>query len=266
VRALRGWLDPDVAVVPKETFYPRDKSSKEIQQENVEEMQTSQQNATTAALHQLGIPVTTQLVVSAVVKDTPAVGKLHAGDQIVTVDGHAVTKPEDVRSAVTKHKPGDVVSFGVQRAGKRQQVQVTAGRDPDAPTRTIVGIVPSEAHKYPFTVKIQLDNVAGPSAGLMFALGIIEKLTPDDITGGKFIAGTGTIDDDGKVGPIGGIQMKIIAARQAGAKVFLTPADNCAEATGVNSGGVKLVKVHSLSEALQALTALRTHRGDVPAC
>ncbi len=266
IRALRGWADPDVAVVPKETFYPDDKSQKEIQQENAEDMQLSQQHATTAALRQLKIPITVDLVVGAVVKDTPSVGKLRAGDRILAVDAHPVVTPDAVRAAVTKHKPGDTVTFDIERKGAREQVAISAGKDPDNPKRTIVGIVPQEQHKYPFTVKIQLDNVAGPSAGLMFALGIVDKLTPEDITGGTFIAGTGQIDDTGKVAPIGGIQLKIVAARDAGAKVFLTPADNCAEARGVDAKGMRLVKVDTLDDALKSLDTLRAGKGDVPHC
>jgi Lon-like protease len=266
IRALRGWVDPTTAVVPRETFYPEDKSEKEIRQENAEEMQLSQQNATTAALRHLKVPITNEVVVGAVVKDSPSQGKLHAGDKILSVDGAGVATPEQVKGAVTKRKPGDTVAFQVDRKGKRQAVPVVAGKDPDDPNRTIVGIVPQEQHKYPFTVKIQLDNVAGPSAGLMFALGIVDKLTPEEVTGGKFVAGTGQIDDKGKVSPIGGIQMKVIAARKVGADVFLTPKENCVEAARVDAGRTRLVKVESLDDAMQSLAKLRSGRTDVPAC
>lgn len=266
VRALRGWLDPEVAVVPKEVFYPKNQSQKEIQQQNAEEMSLSQQHATTAALRQLGIPVTTQVVVGAVVKDSPSQGKLHAGDQIAAVDGTAVATPAQVRTAVTRHKPGEVVTFSVLRQGKPQQIKITSTRDKSDPTRTVVGIVPTEGHKFPFTVKIQLDDVGGPSAGLMFALGIVDKLNPEEITGGKFIAGTGEIDDDGQVAPIGGIQMKIIAARKAGAVAFLTPKDNCGEALKAARGRMRLIKVSALKDALSSLQALRTGQGDIPGC
>jgi PDZ domain-containing protein len=266
IRALRGWIDPEVAVVPRETFYPDDKSEKEIRQENVEDMQNSQQHATTAALRQLRVKVTSELVVGAVVKDSASDGKLHAGDLIRSVDGTPVRTPQEVQTAVRKHKPGDVVTFQVERKGKPARVAVTAREDPEQKGRPLVGIATQERHRYPFEVKIQLDNVAGPSAGLMFALGIVDKLNPEDITGGQFIAGTGEIDDEGKVGPIGGIQMKIIAARKAGAKVFLTPRENCAEAAAVDHDGMRLVKVETLKGALDALTAVRTGKGQIPAC
>jgi len=129
-----------------------------------------------------------------------------------------------------------------------------------------VGIVPKQVAKYPFKVNIQLKDVGGPSAGLMFALGIVDKLNPEDITGGSFIAGTGTIDDNGTVGPIGGIQQKLVAARQAGASVFLTPEGNCADAAAATPDGLRLVRVEDLDGALKALDALRTGSGAVPSC
>ncbi|MCX9192519.1 PDZ/DHR/GLGF domain-containing protein [Carbonactinospora thermoautotrophica] len=264
-QALRGWLDPDEAIVPRQTVYPDDASDQQIQQRNAEEMQNSQEHATVAALRELKIPVTETVVVSSVVKDAPALGKLHAGDEIVAIDGKAVRNPEEVRAAVSRHRPGETVRFRVEREGKRVDVSVPTKADPGDGERAIVGIVVGEGHDYPFEVKIQLDDVGGPSAGLMFALGIVDKLTPGELTGGQFIAGTGEIDDEGRVGPIGGIQMKIIAAQKAGATAFLVPAQNCDEALGIEPE-IKLVKVETLHGAVQALEALRTGKGDVPSC
>jgi PDZ domain-containing protein len=212
--------------------------------------------------------VRTELTVGKVIAGSAAAGLLRAGDLISKVDGKSVRTPADVRATVRKGKPGEPVVFDIVRKGKPAKVTVTPKDDPEEEgQQPLVGIATQERHTYPFEVKIQLENVAGPSAGLMFALGIIEKLTEEDITGGTFIAGTGEIDDQGVVGPIGGIQMKIIAARKAGAKVFLTPAANCAEAAAVNHEGMRLVRVENLDGALDALTAIRTGKGDtVPAC
>lgn len=114
---------------------------------------------------------------------------------------------------------------------------------------------------------IGLQDVGGPSAGLMFALGIVDKLTPTDLTGGRFVAGTGTIDDSGKVGPIGGISMKVIAARNAGARYFFTPSDNCAEASRNTPAGLRLIKVNTLDDALKALDQLRAGQdAALPSC
>ncbi|MGX4689929.1 S16 family serine protease [Streptomyces sp. JNUCC 63] len=133
--------------------------------------------------------------------------------------------------------------------------------------RAIVGISAGTDHTFPFTIDIKLADVGGPSAGLMFALGIYDKLTPGSLTGGKFVAGTGTIDDNGKVGPIGGIEMKTVGARDRGARYFLTPADNCASAVKDTPSGLTLVKVNTMGDALAALRDIRTgNTADLPKC
>jgi len=199
--------------------------------------------------------------VAAVVKGGASEGVLHAGDVIKAVDGTAVTQADQVATLVTKHKPGEKVTFTVIRAAdaknnstKTEQVTITTRTsNDDLPTRAVVGIQAGIEHIFPFTIDIKLADVGGPSAGMMFALGIVDKLTPGSMTGGKFVAGTGTIRDDGKVGPIGGISLKTIGARDMGAKYFLTPADNCEEAAKDVPSGLTLVKVSTLDGALAAV-------------
>jgi Lon-like protease len=268
LEALRGWLDDTVAVVPRETVYPDNQSPDEIEQQNAEEMELSQEHATAAALLKLGVkPTKRTVLVAEVAADSPAKGKIHAGDQITAVDGVAVSSPEQVRAQIRKHKPGDQVTLTITRAGKSKDVSVGTRAAEDDPSVAQVGIAPDVGYSWPFTVDIQLDNVGGPSAGLMFALGIYDKLTPGDLTGGKFVAGTGTIDDSGKVGPIGGIQMKIIGARRAGATVFLAPKDNCREAVSNPPKGIRIVPVGTLDNALSALSAVRAGQAaQLPSC
>jgi len=127
----------------------------------------------------------------------------------------------------------------------------------DKPVRPIVGLSLEERAKFDVTVEIGLKDVGGPSAGLMFALGIIDKLGRESLTGGRAIAGTGEITAEGVVGPIGGIPQKMLGARESGATVFLVPADNCEEAKKARHDGLQLVKVGTLKEALDALKALR---------
>ncbi|MFD4912121.1 PDZ domain-containing protein [Streptomyces virginiae] len=279
VEAVYGWLAGDNIVVPHENLYPNGKTEAESTQENAEEFSQSQQSAKVAALNQLGIPVTAQVIVSTVVKSSPSEGKLHAGDVIKSVDGAAVTAPEDVAKLVTKHKPGEPVEFTIvpakeaaeaAKAGNENpattKMTITAGKA-EGDGHAIVGIRAGTDHTFPFTIDIKLADVGGPSAGLMFALGIVDKLTPEDLTGGKFVAGTGTITDEGKVGPIGGIQMKTIGARQAGAEYFLTPAENCASAASHVPDGLTLVKVSTIGDATKALEKIR--KGDtagLPKC
>jgi PDZ domain-containing protein len=133
--------------------------------------------------------------------------------------------------------------------------------------RTVLGIVLGVDYKLPFTVKIDVGNVGGPSAGLMFSLGIYDKLTDGALTGGSVIAGTGTIDDKGSVGPIGGIAQKMVGAREGGATFFLAPADNCAEAAGREPSGLQVIKVSSFDDALAAVTAIgKGNTSGLPHC
>lgn len=289
VNAVIGWLRDDVLVVPHDNVYPKGQTDADAKKQNAEEFASSEDSARTAALKQMGIPVGSELIVKSVTAGAPAEGRLHAGDQIVAVDGTAVTSAEQVVAAVTKHKPGESVVFTVvprvkdasgngaaPAPGVRTDVTVPTARakdlDPQAPAEraelAVVGIGTAIRHTYPFQIDIGLQDVGGPSAGLMFSLGIIDKLTPGgDLTGGRFVAGTGTIDDDGKVGPIGGISMKLIAARDAGAEYFFTPSSNCAEATKNTPSGLTLIKTDTLDGALKSLEQIRSGQTSaLPSC
>lgn len=279
VEAVYGWLAHDSVIVPHDTLYPGGKTEEQSTQENAEEFSQSQESAKVAALTELGIPVSPRVVVSTVIKGSPAQGKLHAGDVIKAVDGTAVKQPEDVAKLVTKHKPGENVTFTVipaktaaaaEKAGKQpegtEKITITTKKAPKE-NRAIVGIQAGTDHTFPFEIDIKLADVGGPSAGLMFSLGIVDKLTPGQLTGGKFIAGTGTIDDQGKVGPIGGINMKLVGARDAGARYFLTPDDNCRAAASDTPSRLTLVKVKTIDDAKKSLEKIRT--GDtagLPSC
>ncbi|WP_190082038.1 YlbL family protein [Streptomyces longisporoflavus] len=276
--AVYGWLAHDNIVVPHETLYPNGKTEQQSSQENAEEFSQSQEAAKVAALGELDIPVKSQVVVSTVFKDSPAEGKLHAGDVIRKVDGKPVKEMTDVSKLVTKHKPGQDVVFSLvpvkeaaaaEKAGKEptrtEDVKITTEKAKDG--RAVVGIEAGTDHTFPFTIDIKLADVGGPSAGLMFALGIVDKLTPGDLTGGNFVAGTGTIEVDGKVGPIGGIQMKTVGARAKGAEYFLTPKDNCATAAEDVPDGLTLVKVDTIDDAVDALKDIRKgDTADLPQC
>ncbi len=268
--ALRGWLDSKTAVVPEEAIFPKDESVQKVEQENTAQMESSQDAAIAAALTELKIPVTTSIKVASLQPGMPAQAVLRKDDQIIAVDGVKVAKVEDVSARIGKHRTGEAVKITIKRAGKEQAVNVRTVAAPansgSKSGKPVVGVVLGEDHTFPFTVKISVGDVGGPSAGLMFSLGIYDKLTPGSLTGGTFVAGTGTITADGEVGPIGGIQQKMIAARDAGAKVFLTPKDNCAEATANAPKGLRLVEADTMHAAIASLDAVRTGRGTVTAC
>ncbi|MFY1678705.1 MULTISPECIES: YlbL family protein [unclassified Streptomyces] len=281
VGAVYGWLAQNNKVVPHDTLYPDGKTEEESSQENAEEFSQSQESATVAALEALDIPVTSRVVVSTVAKDSPAEGALHAGDVIKEVDGTPVEEPSDVADLVTERHPGEDVVFTVvpaeeQAAAEKENRTATTTTEVTVPTtesddsgepRAVVGIVAGTDHTFPFTVDIRLADVGGPSAGLMFALGIYDKLTPDDLTGGAFVAGTGTIDDAGEVGPIGGIEMKTVGARNKGAEYFLTPAENCSAAAQDVPDGLTLVRVRTMADAVSALEHIAAgEMENVPVC
>jgi len=259
--ALRGWLSGDTAVVPREVIYPPDQTTAQVNQQNEEDFQASQNSAETAALRALGYPV--QVTVAAVTAGAPAAGRLLTGDVITSVDGQKVTSAGSLTALIRARPAGTALAFGYSRDGAAGTTTITAVRDDSGVPR--VGIQIEQKQPSPIKIKISLNDVGGPSAGLMFALGIIDKVQPADLTGGLHIAGTGTIDDDGAVGAIGGIGEKLRGARRDTATVFLVPAPNCAEAVASAVPGLELVKVATLDEALAALDTLRG-KGTPPLC
>jgi PDZ domain-containing protein len=260
--ALRAWLSPHEAVVPQEEIFTPGQSQQQVSKQDTEEMVNSQQTAEVAALCQLNIKFSVIDTVQSTVKDLPAAGVLRRGDVIQAVDGVPVTCKADASTLIKRHAPGTALNLTVGRDGTSRTLRVGTRK---VSGQAVVGVSISESFRFPFSVKINISNIGGPSAGLMFALGIIDKLTPGDLTKGQFIAGTGEIRANGEVDPIGGIQQKMAGARAAGATVFLTPAANCQDAAGAVPPGMRLIKVSSLSGALSALSALEAGQ-PVPGC
>ncbi|PZF94208.1 YlbL family protein [Micromonospora deserti] len=250
--AIQGWFADDEAVVPRELVYPPGESQEEVEKRNAEDFEVSQTSAETAALRELGYPV--QVVVKTVAADGPSAGVLRPGDVVTSVDGQPVPVAGRLTELIQAKPAGSTLEIGFTRDGAAATAKVTS-REQDGRAR--IGIDIEQQQPHPFTLSIDLEDIGGPSAGLMFALGIVDKLRPEDLTGGRIIAGTGTIDDEGRVGPIGGIPQKLVGAKQAGATAFLVPAENCAEAARNPQPGLPLLKVASLDEALAALETLR---------
>jgi PDZ domain-containing protein len=260
--ALAAWLNPDEAVVPASELFPPGQTQQQSQQQDTQEMTGSQDTATAAALTQLHIAYATQVIVMQSEQGFPAYGVLKAGDQITAVDGKPVTSANSLTSLISAHPAGSTLTVSVIRNGQAMTVQVGTKLSGG---HAVMGVVIEEQYKFPFTVKISVGNIGGPSAGMMFALGIIDKLTPLNLTGGKFIAGTGEITASGQVEAIGGIQQKMVGARDAGATYFLTPASNCSDTKGAVPAGLRLVKVSTLSQAVNDLEAIKAGR-PVPSC
>jgi len=260
--ALRSWLSPHDAVVPSSEIFTPGDTPEQVARQDTEEMANSQETATAAALCQLKIGFKTIDTVESTINGMPAAGVLQPGDVITAVDGTPVTCRADAGTLVKERKPGAPVQLTILRHGRTIPVRLVSA---DVQGQPEIGVYLVESFTFPFPVSISVGNIGGPSAGLMFALGLIDKITPDNLTGGRFIAGTGEIEANGTVEPIGGIQQKMAGARAAGATIFLTPAANCPDTAGAVPAGMRLIKVSSLAGAIADLDALKAGK-PVPSC
>jgi len=260
--ALAAWLNPHEAVVPESELFAPGQTQQQAQQQDTQQMTGSQQDAVAAALTELHIPYQVQVVVVQAQPGYPAYGVLKSGDVITAVDGTPVTSESDLTALIGAHPAGSTLTLTIVRGGQTQTIQVGTK---ESGGRPVMGVQVTEQYQFPFTVKFSVGDIGGPSAGMMFALGIIDKLTPLQLTGGKFIAGTGEIEPSGKVDPIGGIQQKMVGARNAGATIFLAPAANCSDVKGAIPAGLQVVKVSTLNQAVTYLEDLKSGQ-PVPAC
>jgi PDZ domain-containing protein len=256
---VTAWLDPNRSVYPFQAIYPKTATQQSVKQESTQQMTSSQDLAVAAALGALHIPFKTGVQVAQVEKNGPADGKLEIGDQLVQVDGKNASSLARLTGIIKPLPVGTKVTIKVKRGPKVvKETMRTASSTTDPKASAVrIGIQPC-CYQFPFAVKLNLDqNIGGPSGGLMFATGIYDVLTPGSLTGGKVIAGTGEIDAQGKVGEIGGIQQKLVGAQADGARLFLVPAANCAEALGGNydPDKMRLVKVNTLEDALRDVKA-----------
>lgn len=263
-----AWMDSSRAVVPIDSVFPEGVTTEERDERNAMLMVDSQHEATAAALHELGYDTGAAVEVVSALEDSPADGLLEEGDVVTQIDGVAVTSAAELRAAIQESQ-GDAVELTVRRDGEEQQIELTPEKEQVNGVDTwLIGITLTTDYDFPFDVHIQLDNVGGPSAGMMFALGIVDELTPGELTGGNDVAGTGTIDAAGTVGPIGGIRQKLYGARDAGADYFLAPASNCDEVVGHVPDGLQVISTATLEESIAALEVI-ANGGDVaalPAC
>jgi len=254
VGAVQGWFDDEVTVVPRESVYPSDQSVEETQEKNRQAFLTSEQAARSAALGELGYPE--KVVVQDLTDGSPSTGQLQAGDAIEAVAGTATPDTNTLSGVLAGIAPGTAVPVSYIRDGVPGTATVTTGAAAEG-GGSALGVLVLQTAYAPFDVSIEVDDVGGPSAGLMLTLGIIDLVGDTDLTGGAVVAGTGTIDGDGNVGAIGGIPLKMVSAREIGAELFLVPADNCAEAVQNAQPGLPMAKVATLDDALTALADLR---------
>ncbi|MGY1781312.1 YlbL family protein [Geodermatophilus sp. SYSU D01036] len=258
VEAVRGWFDDEISVVPEESVYPPDQTEEEIEQANRQAFLTSEESAEAAALGHLGYPV--KVVVRGLSgDDSPSDGLLEEGDAIESVDGRPTPDSDALAAVLAAIPAGTTVEVAYTRLGQPGTATLTTGGSPDR-EGSVLGVVVREQPSAPFDVDIDVADVGGPSAGLMLTLGILDLVGDTDLTEGAVVAGSGTIDADGAVGAIGGIQLKMVAAEEIGAELFLVPADNCPDALGSPATGLTLARVATLDDALTALEDVREGR------
>ncbi|RIK15307.1 MAG: hypothetical protein DCC50_08550 [Acidobacteria bacterium] len=246
---LTARFDPALSVYPRKDVFPEDVTAQEVREQNTELMQHSQDDAAVVGLRAAGIPVPEEVVVAQVIADAPADGVLHVDDQILSVEGESTTDTETVRELLQDVEPGESAAMTVLREGEKVDLDVPTKLD-EQTGRTIVGVYLAPRYQMPYTVTIDAGNVGGPSAGLMFSLAVYDTITEGELTGGRSIAGTGTISGLGTVGPISGIHQKMYASERAGAELFLAPVDNCDEVAGDEPGDLTVVPVATFEEAL----------------
>ncbi|GAA1851875.1 PDZ domain-containing protein [Myceligenerans crystallogenes] len=265
-QAVQAWADPTRSVVPVESVFPEETSAKEQKQLSQAEMLTSQESATAAALTELGREVPAVLKVAGAEPGTGADGVVREGDVVVSFEGERVPTYAALIERLAATTPGDDVVLGVERDGEPKDLTVTTGRA-EGEDRAVMGVYIDPEYDFPVEVKIQIEDIGGPSAGTMFALGVIDKLTREDEANGARIAGTGTMSPEGVVGPIGGIEQKMHGALRDGATWFLAPEGNCPEVAGNVPAGLRVVSVATLHDAREAMTAIGAGTGDeLPTC
>lgn len=255
LEVAQAWFNPSRTVLPVDAVYPDGQTEQESDEESAAAMDTSQQDAVAAALGELGIPFDSVLTVAEVIDDTPAEGVLEAADEILTANGQAVTDVDGLRAVLQEAGVGADVELAVRR-GAEELTLVVAPIASESDGSPVIGVFVSSVYDFPIDVRIQLENVGGPSAGMMFALGIYDKLTPGELTDGEHIAGTGTIGGTGQVGAIGGVVQKMYGARDAGAEWFLAPEANCSEVVGHIPSGLDVFSVADLDDAIAAVEAI----------
>ena len=254
---LSGWLDPTRTVIPVDIAYPPGVSVEQNREAAQIDMENSQQEAIAAALAYAGIPFSSTLIVSQALEGGPSEGVLLEDDLIVQAMGtpvHTVTELRDLIAVSGVNTPLDLV---VERSGAEIDLQIVPRMSEGATPMPMIGILVSGRYDFPLEIDIALENVGGPSAGLVFALGIVDKLSPDDLTGGGIFAGTGTINARGDVGSVGGIRHKMHGALADGAQWFLAPADNCPDVLGHIPEGLSVIPVATLDDAVDALIGIR---------
>jgi len=273
---VTAWLSPNDAVMPEELVFPADRTPEEGSERQTLQMNDSQTDATAAALNELDITYEAVPVVADAVEGMPAEGLVEPGDVVLSVDGQEVPvdagggKEGEVGSAavvemVGAREPGDPVELLLDRDGETVEVEVPS-EEGDQGTAA-VGVLIADDTDFPIDVDISVGDIGGPSAGLMFALGIMDRLSQESVTGGAQVAGSGTITSAGEVGGVSGIPQKMVSAQRAGAEYFFVAAESCSQVSqSAAYGELEVVSVETLTDAVEALETIEAGGQDLPRC
>jgi PDZ domain-containing protein len=253
--SLLAWIDDSQFVVGEDEVFQPGVDREQEEQRAISQMDQSKIDASIVVLSELfDYPEEhgDGALIEATGGDCPADGELFVGDLVLAIDDRPVDSTRDARRAIDGVPLSEPVPFTVRAGGEVHEIALV--REPCAGSdEPLVGI--NMVNAFPFDIEIASGNVGGPSAGLMFSLGLYDALTPGDLTDGRTIAGTGTITPSGEVGGISGIVDKVVGAERAGASVFLVPQGNMAELRGVDTGELQLISVATFAEAVEALEA-----------
>lgn len=259
LRVLQGWASPWSVVQPREVLFPQEETREQIDSENTQQMVSSQENASVAALTELGYEVPATLTVAGTVEGSNAAGVVEEGDIILALDGTKLPDYQSLLDGLGEVDAGDTITLTVRRNNAEKDLEIVTGTKDDG--SAMIGVYIDPTFDMPVDITISIDGIGGPSAGTMFALGIIDKMTKEDEADGEVIAGTGTIDVNGEVGAIGGIRQKLEGARRDGATWFLAPESNCDEVVGHVPDGLHVARIATLHEAREAMTAIGAGKG-----
>ncbi len=260
LEALFPWLHPEASLVQADMLIPPGTTEAQMQRVDLREMSISQRVAAAVALRRLGYHVVVRpggVIVDAIDLGTHAIGKLEPADVIVAVDGTPTPTIAKLRGVLAGATPGQVVALRLRRGGRMVTERVKTVADPAQPGHAVVGFVPAQSAdiKLPIKVAIDAGGVGGPSAGLAFALEVMEQLGHDVVHGHR-VAATGEMELDGTIGPIGGVKQKVFDVRNAHVGVFLVPAGENARTARRYAGSVRVIPVRTLAQALHALATL----------
>ena len=257
---IAAWFSADKRIVDRNEVCPQDQSAEQVEETGKAQMTASQDSAVIAALVETGKAGAMHLTVTEVTEQQTST-EIQAGDVLETITPEGgqtttLTSFSQLRELMTTIPEGTRVTLGVRRGDQKASAALTTIAPQEGTTGSLLGLSLKISVDSPVEATFGLSDVGGPSAGMMFALGVVDEITPGSLTGGKDISGTGTIDMTGQVGPIGGIQQKMAGARESGSTFFLAPASNCNEVKGHEPKGMQVFAVNTLHEAVAATEAI----------